>query len=268
MAELSAILEELSKSEAGLDGPRLRILLLERHATLESGWYSSILPGTYRKAAVQDLFDPWEPVQIQPVRTVSDRYEILRRTIEAAASLGGHGTLRDSSFAEIPALEGDFAQSISDPKWADPLMLMMAALAAFETGVAKALSLSRPEMALRLAEREAARIRLFAPKQERHAGDLLVHLAAFATLCGGLSLDEARRVAAEECSELGLQYPNGSGAAITDLHDALPALDGGLEPIRPDLVGEAFLLSDGVLAFPRKCSRERSVALKPASSIF
>lgn len=119
-------------------------------------------------------------------------------------------------------------------------MLMMAAFTALDTGVAGALALSRREVAARLASREADRLRRFA-HNDGYAADFLVHLAACVTLCGGLSLAHTISFAEQESSVLGLQYPQGFRAAALDLQRALPTSQ-GVAAIRPDLVGEAFLL--------------------------
>ncbi len=247
--ELRTVLSELSNSERTPESPRLRVLLLERHASTETGWYSSLVSGDWQSEAVRDLFDPWEPVKVRPLEECADRLGILRATLERAASL------HSVSVPLLPVLgqDADFEQRLMDPQWSDPLMLMMAALTALNTGVATALSLSRPEIAGRLAEHEVGRVRKFAPKQEWHAGDLLVQLAAFVTLCGGLSKEEALSAAANVSLALGLQYPNGHGAAVSDLHNALPALDGAVEPVRPDLIGEAFLLTTWKPSPPSGC---------------
>jgi hypothetical protein len=244
--ELRVILSELENSEYASGNPRLRVLLLERHASTETAWYSSLVSGDWQSDAVRALFDPWEPVKLRPVQGLADRLGILRATLERAASLGSIPI----PFLPSPGQDVAFERRLMDPRWSDPLMLMMAALTALDTGIATALSLSRPEIAGRVAEHELARIRKFAPKQEWHAGDFLVQLAAFVTLCGGLSRQEALSAAANESSALGLQYPNGYGAAVSDLHNALPALDGAVEPVRPDLIGEAFLLKAWIAGPP------------------
>ena len=216
--------------------PKLRLLLLERHADTTSGWYANLLSGDSQTENVLDLFDPWEPTQIRPIAESTFRREILSSTLTKAAAI------RSAPVPPLPAPSADpvFDQRLADPQWADPLMLMMAALTALETGVPTALSLSRPEVARRLAKREAARIRHFAPHND-DAAHFLVHLAACVTLCGGLNQSQALALAAEESSALGLQYPNGHGAAVRCLQDAFPTPN-AIDYVRPDLIGEAFLL--------------------------
>ena len=85
--ELRFIFEELSQPDAAAHSARLRILLLERHASPDSGWYNTLISGSYGSAAVRDLFDPWEPISIQPLHAVPQRYEIFRGAIERAAPL-------------------------------------------------------------------------------------------------------------------------------------------------------------------------------------
>jgi hypothetical protein len=59
-----------------------------------------------------------------------------------------------------------------------------------------ALKLSRPDLAKELAKRKKARVENSVA--DRNAKDLLVHLYACVTLCGGLSCDEATTVAERE----------------------------------------------------------------------
>ena len=84
---LRAWIEQLSAAEPG--GAKLRLLLLEREAGLETGWLSTILPRGYGKAAAAGLFDPPEPVRLQPVAEAADRRSVLRTAISAGASLRG-----------------------------------------------------------------------------------------------------------------------------------------------------------------------------------
>ena len=237
-SELSTFLSELSNVDQSPGNPRLRVLLLERHGSAESPWYSQLVSGDWQSDGVRDLFDPREPVHISPLQETHDRLAILRASLDRAASL------RSVSAPLLPPLRADpaFERCLAEPQWADPLMLMMAALTSLETGVPTALSFSRTDMAKRLARREQARIRKFAPQDKHYAAEFLVRLAATATLCGGLSFEEARNAASHDSKDSGIEYPEGPGAAVKAVYNAIPGLEGALEPIRPDLIGEAFLL--------------------------
>jgi tetratricopeptide (TPR) repeat protein len=233
--DLRTCLSELAQS-VPTQPHKLRILLLERHADIKTGWYSEILPDGWERDDVQALFDPWEPLAIQPIADVRQRHEILRCTLERGASL------RAAPVSPLPTLSEDraFDRRLLDTQFSDPLMLMMAALTALDTGVPSALALSRREVALRLAAREAARLRRFAANDE-HAADFLIHLAACVTVCGGLTHEQALSLAAQESEALHYQYPQGSLAVVRDLEKALPDAD-GIDGVRPDLIGEAFLM--------------------------
>ena len=237
-SELSTFLSELSNVDQSPGNPRLRVLLLERHGSAESPWYSQLVSGDWESDGVRDLFDPREPVHISPLQETHDRLAILRASLDRAASF------RAMSAPPLPPLRADpaFERCLAEPQWADPLMLMMAALTSLETGVPTALSFSRTDMAKRLARREQARIRKFAPQDKHYAAEFLVRLAATATLCGGLSFEEARNAASHDSKDSGIEYPEGPGAAVKAIYNAFPGTEGALEPIRPDLIGEAFLL--------------------------
>jgi hypothetical protein len=127
-------------------------------------------------------------------------------------------------------LDPGFAKRLADPKWADPLMLMMAALTAIETGLAPALLLNRPDLAKRVALCEAERIRRFARPSAitSPVADLLVHLAAFSTLCGGFPSAEEQSIGLvrEECEAKGISHPDGAYGAskISGTHCRRPRL--------------------------------------------
>jgi hypothetical protein len=159
-----------------------------------------------------------------------------------------------------PALGADpeFDRLLRDEKWSgDPLFLMMAGLVAGAVGVKNALALTRTDLATNIAQRELDRIGAVAAgatvdsNNRRHPGFLAKHTAVLATLCQGLSLEDARSLMAEESKRVG------SGAEINDtlvaLRDGLPGAGDGPEiaPVLPDIVGEAAIMlwlgSGGVL---------------------
>ncbi len=240
--ELRAFLRQLSMLEPDAESSHLRVLLLNREAATEGSWYGSLVSSDWEGAAAQDLFDPWEPVKLAPVQQLADRVFIFRSTLERAASLTGAPAHGFDAVEENSSL----AKCFLEARWADPLLLMMAALSASKSGVITTLALSRPEIALRLAERERERIRNFAPSSAAYGGEFLVQLAAIATLSGGLPRSQSRSVAEKTGAAVGLEYPGGAGAAVGDLQRALPGLEVEseleIDRVRPDLIGEAFLL--------------------------
>ncbi len=216
----------------------MRILLLERHADIDHGWYADLTDGSFAGRRVRELFSPLEPARITPLTEFDQRRSVLAAALEAAAKLKPGP---DTGLSLIPAAGADawFDQRLAHDQWKDPLLLVMAAVIAVSSGIHAALKLSRPELAKELANRERARVRNSV--EDRTAKDLLVHLYACITLCGGLTREDAVAVAEQEFSSLRMQYPGGPGRAAIDLATLLGARD-WLPPMTPDLLGEAFLL--------------------------
>ncbi len=231
--QLKPWLEQLSA--AADSGERFRLLLLERDASLETGWLSSMLTSGYSTSAVRALFDPPEPVHLAPVTSAEDRRSLLRATVQAGAAI------RNIAAPAIPAPGVDLAfdKRIDEPQWGDPLMLMMAGLTALDTKLVEALSFARVDLANELAKRELDRIVRFAGGAPPA---LLHHVAAYVTASGGLSRDELRGAAKAESEAIGLAHPSGWRALADSVAEALPATEGGAAAVVPDVIGEALLL--------------------------
>jgi tetratricopeptide (TPR) repeat protein len=221
--------------------PGLRLLLIERQASRAIGWLATILGGgDDASRAVSALFDPPEPVELPAI----DDLEFRRQIFAALLSRGGG--------LAAPALGADaeFDRLLADRKWAgDPLYLGMAGLVAGRAGVREALSLSRADLALEVAERELKRIGDIGAAHgvdaafQNHRGAFVRHLAAMATLTQGLTREEARGLAEGELSALRSSAP--LNASLEALRDALPGAgaNGGVAPILPDIVGEGAILA-------------------------
>jgi hypothetical protein len=217
------------------DGHRLRLLLLERFAERNTGWYQQLFDASW-STGTGELFDPAEPIPLEAVQPAVLRRQILEDTVAAVAELRRVSPLAVPTGGALP----DFDHLLEKREWENPLVLMMAGLTAYSTGWIGALSLSRTDLALKVAERERTRIERIAPDNPA-ARRLLVHMAAYATLCNGLSTDAARESVGEEAAALQLEYPGGNGQLAADLVTALHG-DKGIAPIVPDIVGEAFVL--------------------------
>ena len=231
-AKLQVWLEQLTAAEVA--GEKVRLLLLEREASLESGWLGLILARGYSAAAVRALLDPPEPVRLEAVAEAADRRSVLRATVEAGAE---H---RRMPAPPVPPAGKDalFDRRIEEPRWGDPLTLMMAALTALDTGRVAALALDRRDMAFRLAERERARVERFG--QGAPPG-LMAHMAAYVTVSGGLSRDNLRQAAKVESEATGRAHPGGWRELADRVGEALEGGDGA-NPVEPDVIGEALLL--------------------------
>jgi hypothetical protein len=236
-AELARWLGQLASHVPSAAG--LRILLLERHAKVDVGWYKELVPAGNSADRVEGLFEPREPRELTGLPV-----ELRRELLEAGLALVAR--VRERPVLRPPAqgADAEFEKRLSEPRWADPLLLLMAALVAYQNGIVEALGLSRADVARRVAAREAARLRRQATDQR---GDpLLVHLYACAVLRGTLSRQEARAEAVF-CKEQGLEYEGGPARAVSDL-ELLTGANGTFERLKPDLLAEAFLLEDEELS--------------------
>ena len=240
--QIGAWAREISDAALEDGRPPLRLLLIERQANRAIGWLATILGqgGDDASRAVSALLDPPEPVELPAIDDLAFR----RRIFDALLSSGGSGLE-----APAPGADAPFDRLLADRKWAgDPLYLGMAGLAARRLGVQAALSLSRADLALAVAERELKRIgdigaaRGVDAAGQNHRGAFVRHMAAMATLTQGLTAQEARKLAEGERAALKSKAP--LNAALEALRDALPAGEGnhGVAPILPDIVGEAAIL--------------------------
>ena len=225
-------LEQIASAKG--EGEKLRLLLLEREASLDAGWLASIIPRGDLVLAVRDLLHPPERAHLEAVAEAADRRSVLRATLEAGAAL------RKVKAPAVPAKGVDalFDRKLEDPQWGDPLTLMMAALNALETGLVEAMALGRPDLALHLAGRECDRVERFGQGAPR---GLMEHMAAYATSSGGLSREELRGAAQAESEAIGLKHPGGWRALADQVAEVLGGGDGA-KAVKPDIVGEALLL--------------------------
>ncbi|WP_217427408.1 tetratricopeptide repeat protein, partial [Sphaerotilus uruguayifluvii] len=231
---LDALADRLGQ-EPALEHP-LRILLLERHATHESGWMAELCAngGWAAIGGRHTLFDPPEPVAVRPLTAPADRARLLNQMLQRNGFIG-------------PQVSPEFVERhLSTASWGqDPLFLMMAALHAVQQGRIEALALRRTDLAQELARREGVRLdRLAAVHQPAPLNkQLLRHLNACITLAQGMDRDAFLPLVSQESQATG--RPNGGDPAEFHdlLADALPATDDGcLPPLLPDLIGEAFVL--------------------------
>ncbi|HZZ22212.1 MAG TPA: tetratricopeptide repeat protein [Roseiarcus sp.] len=231
--------------------PKLRLLLLERQANRQIGWFTAIFGAADEhggpvetdpdKVAANELLDPKKPYQLPAL----DEQEFRRQVFSALLK-------RANVALEAPAKGADpeFDRLLSDLKWAgDPLYLMMAGLAAAKVGAKSALTVSRADLAVSIGRGELDRIgRIGAARgvdeKHRFAGGFVRHMAAIATLLQGLTAAEAREIAAREIDAL--RSAADLDKTIDALRDALPASEaksGGVAPILPDIVGEGAILA-------------------------
>ena len=224
---------ELAGREA-LDAPPLRLLLLEREARTDSGWWSEVFDqGGYATAARQALLDPPQPWPVPPLEGFEARLAMLLSLLRSINPEGRLTHLTD---------DPDLRQRLMAVDWGgDPLTLLMAGLTMVQQGHTQALVARRTDLAEQLARREADRLRELA-KAAQLDDTLVLHLAAVATLAQGMTRQAFEAYANTERQALH-RAGGGDPANIADLlGSALPRAGGGVAPVLPDLIGEAFTL--------------------------
>ncbi|MBI3246825.1 MAG: tetratricopeptide repeat protein [Deltaproteobacteria bacterium] len=213
----------------------LRVLLLERHADPAGGWWQEAFGrGDGDAQAVRHLLDPADrPVALPSLADPEERRALLTAVL---AKLGS---------TERPPARGTdahFDRLLADLSWGgEPLFLFMAGLTAARLGFGQVLALSRVDLAYAIADRESERIETFAKKHKLNPR-FLSHMAAYVTLCQGLE-----RSAVEEASEeekTALKRPSaGDPPDIVEALFAVLSSEGEVvQPIQPDMIGEAVLL--------------------------
>jgi tetratricopeptide (TPR) repeat protein len=229
--------------DASMEGrPKLRLLLLERQANRTFGWLAMIFGSGYddsSRAAIS-MLDPLEPVELPALDELETRRELFATLLK-----------RSNATLEAPLLGADsvFDRALAERVWAgDPLYVMMAGIVAAKAGVQAALSLSRADLALLIAQHELDRVgRIGAThgidKLQEQPGAFVRHMGVMATLTQGLTRAEARALAKTERGAV--DSAAALDATIAALTNALPMSDEneGIGPILPDIIGEAAILS-------------------------
>ncbi len=219
-------------------GRRLRVLLLARTADWDQGWLFNLRSGRTGED-LERCFHPRDPEEL-PAITPVERRKIFEQTATQAAQFTG------KPVPLLPSLEV-FSKNEVEERLADPLTSMMAAVTALHLGSAAALSLDRSELAFDVSQKLVAdRIK---GAVQRHQ-ELFLHMAAYATLCGGLEKEQALRVLDEESAETHLGRVDDPAAFLDRLQawlpgERAPGEETWLGAIQPDIVGEAYLLGKG-----------------------
>ena len=211
----------------------LRMLLLERSASTDTGWWTTVFAsGGWGAASKRNVLDPAEPVPIHALAHADERLALLRAMLEQASP---------GKPLSVPLDDASFRAKLMQLTWGgDPLYLMMAALAMVRVGHAKALTLGRTDLADELARREGDRLQQLALARSLDPA-LVQHLAACVTLAQGMSREEFEPYAASEM--VAIHRPGGGdAAALADLLQQALSRPNGIAPVLPDLIGEALIL--------------------------
>jgi hypothetical protein len=230
--ELEAVGRYLREMERGTEAHpyRLRVLLLERTADAQQGWFHSL-----RLAAAEaDKLVP-NPIRLQEETFgVLEREALFQHGLKVFAHHRGEPSLDTTGVKLDPLLSPD--------AFRDPLVILMAAAVSQERKNLNALALNRVDLAKEIAKHEEGRL-------SRLGGDrkkLLLHMAGFVTLTGKLARTQLMDACAAEIDAVQKRSPWTADELADVLQDAgLPSTenDWAVEPITPDIVGEAFVLN-------------------------
>lgn len=240
-SELRTWLNILARPEARAGGNKLRLLLLERHAERDFGWWADLTRTvSFSDPAPDELADPLEPVPLLSLNAVEERRILLAEAIRLAGQIARIHPIPEPP---PPGADADFDRRLGDHTISnEPLYLMMAGAEAIRTGAAAALALTRTDLAKRAANREREKLKRLAT-QWGLPDQLVGHLAMCVTLQGGCSAEEALQLITEERGTMGFPETGFPEDLVDRLAEALPISSGAaVDAVQPDLIGEAFLL--------------------------
>ncbi|MFL6262871.1 MAG: tetratricopeptide repeat protein, partial [Thermoanaerobaculia bacterium] len=214
------------------EGPPLRLLLLERHAEPTGGWWREAFGvGGGDSEAVGRLLDPpTGPYALPGLVEPQERRAVLASILE-----------RVGSPVRLPDDQG-FDHRLAEISWGgEPLFLLMAGLVAARAGIGEVLALSAPDLGFSIASHEIQRLHGIAESRNLKE-KFFAHLAAYITLCQGLTYQEVESVIEEEQDALRYRAAGDLPDIFAALAEALPGEPGAVSPILPDVVGEAVIL--------------------------
>jgi tetratricopeptide (TPR) repeat protein len=221
----------------------LRLLLLERHADRDLGWWADLIrPGGLSGRGPDELAAPAEPIPLPSLGSVADRRALLLQVVGLAAGFTGK---------MVPVLpphgqDAAFDRTLGDGALeTEPLFLVMAGMVGVTTGVPQALALSRTDLAQRIADSEQYRLaRLSAARGIDAGGDttVLTHIVACITLQGGCDRAATIELIRQERKAMDWRLAKPADWIAARLAEALHRPEGGVDAVRPDIVGEAFVL--------------------------
>ncbi len=239
---LRSWLGELARGRPESEEPPLRVLLLERHAARDAGWWAELCqPGSTSGPGPDALIEDAAPLALGPLHAADHRRALLTQSIQLAAPLLGRPVVP----LPPPGVDPLFDQRLAGAGLVtEPLFLLMAGILAAETGAPTALTTSRLDLAVWLAGKERDRLQ----RRARAIGaddSLVPYLAACVTLQAGCDAVAATALVDEERAALGDRSASRTDQLVALLRDALaPAEGDGIDAVRPDLIGEAFLLAE------------------------
>ncbi len=239
--ELRVWMDILARREARPGEQKLRLLLLERHAERDLGWWADLMRVVSSSDPGPDeLADPPEPIALASLTLVEDRRALLAEVMRRA---GGIAEIHPIPRPPPLGADADFDRRLGDDAINnEPLYLIMAGAEAIRTGAPTALALSRIDLAERAASRERAALNRLAGSWNLPE-KLIAHVVMGVTLQGGCTAEDALRLVTDERRAMGFAETVPAADIVNRLAEALPMTAGTqIDAVRPDLIGEAFLL--------------------------
>ncbi len=225
---------------------KLRILLLDREAPENFGWWHELTSASLRDQAVRlELFFAPRPRQLPDLADLEERRDLMTAAFEAAVALRPPPT----ALPGVPAAgaDADFDARLADHQFGNPLNLVMAGVIARDRGPRAALALRRLDAAREVGGRELKRLAKLAESRGLK-GDTMSYIVAFNGLAGGLPFEGLRKTLADELAAS--QRSADLDALLPLLEQELPSRAETKTPVRqprlatiqPDLIGEAAII--------------------------
>ncbi len=222
---------------------KLRVLMLERQAEADFGWWAELKRvEDLARAGAYSIIDQEQPVSLSVLAAETDRRALLQDTMALAAQLPHFKGLAVPALP-VPGADAQFDALLANDSRLEnePLFLMMAAIVGLQRGAASALALGKPELAAYQASTERERlVRLAEARGLDGSKDLLLHAAACITLQRGCSASALMTMLKEESAAMELGQPSAAVAKL--LREAMPERGEMVDGIRPDLIGGAFMV--------------------------
>jgi tetratricopeptide (TPR) repeat protein len=215
-------------------GPKLRLLLLERHADTSFGWWADVTRREGWADGAEDLLDPLWPVMLPLLEGDQTWRSILAVLINKVAAFRQRA---------VPADLDQWLEAHSAAlRYADPLQILMAGVVMIEEEAAAVLGRERLDLARGLGAVELGRLNKLA-RDRRISEAFFKRLAASVNLQQGGNSEEIAKLVEEEAAAGSQVFVHGVDHVVHALQDALPGQElGSVDAIRPDLVGEAVIL--------------------------
>jgi len=222
----------------------LRILLLERHADKDFGWWADLArPESSASVGAERLLQGERPVVLPPLSKASMRRALLTDAMGHAAAILGKAAVHLPTPGVDPAFDALIGNDARLEN--EPLFLIMAAIAGVERGALAALALGKVELADYIATAEQARLtRLGVAGGLDKDGRLIGHLVAVLTLQRGSAVHALVPLIEEELAGMAFRPVTDSEAIAELLLDALPSDANRVSGLKPDLIGGAHLLRE------------------------